>query len=68
MNKNKIIIIISCIILICGISLKFYKDYKNKENLSFDALKFKEEYEHLNGVENYISLNLKNTSSIIYKS
>lgn len=79
-EKKRIIAIVFAFLLVVAIGFRFYKDYKNKDvpvvsekKSTVDSLKFKKEYEDINGTKSnsdkeYLTLNINEVSSIVYKS
>ncbi len=77
MDKRRIIGIVIAVVLILGISLKFYMDYKDDKDetkieereATADSKKFKEQYESLNGSKNsndqdYLKVSIKENNPV----
>ncbi len=74
-EKKRLISIILGIALILGISVKYYKDYKNIDESTniTDAMKFKKEYEDLNGEvtssdKKYLTVSIDKKNPMVYKT
>lgn len=76
-SKIRLVGIVLAVILIGALGVKYYIDYKNsddREVTSKDSLKFKEEYESLNGKTNennnlkYLTVNISENNSVVYKT
>ena len=75
MRNKKIIIGIVLLIIAVVLMIVLFKDISknNNSNISKDAIKFKKEYEKLNGKEvgsgfTYFDLNIKEDNAFVYKS
>ncbi len=75
LDNKRIICIVLGALLIIAFSVKYFLDYKNDKNVNLtkDEIKFKEEYESLNGTLNsnnkeYLSIKVKDNNNVIYKS
>lgn len=74
-EKKRLISVILGIALVIGVSVKYYRDYKNTLDSTkmTDAMKFKKEYEDLNGEvtssdKKYLTISIDKKNPMVYKN